>query len=651
MKKLTLSQRLEDFYGKLDIGLIVFDDNLSIKYMNQWTRTRLPHFCAKMENLTIKDVFQDQDSSFLEKLILNTIQTKSFRTLSQVFHSWILPLPDQRFSDGLMKQGCSIIPFNDPYTAETWALLQIRDDSDRVLQIKQLNKEKLITEKSNQQLKKAKEEAESANRSKSEFLANMSHEIRTPLNAVIGFSEVLSDLVDNKQQKSYLDSIKTAGESLLLLINDILDLSKIEAGQLEIKNSQIDTRSIFKKIEQIFLKEIMDKNLKIIVEIDQKLPETLYLDQTRLRQILLNLVGNAVKFTEKGTIKLSAEPIKYTEITNKIDLNISVKDTGIGIHKKDLKKIFESFEQQSGQDSDKYGGTGLGLSITKRLIELMNGQIDVISIKDQGTTFTITLKDVMVSANDYVQENRLILKLDEIKFKKEKILVVDDIESNRYLLKELLRRLNLEVVSARNGLEAISMANDQLPKLILMDLRMPKLDGFETTKRLKTNPKTKSIPVIGLSASARKNDIDKSKKMGMAGYLSKPINTGDLLKELSKFLEIINQPKPLTEYQTKSSLSFDISGSKIVNLSSLVDVLQNEIQEAIKSYSIGAISMSKLNQLGIRLKGLGQTHNAEILTQFSSSLLEYEQNFDIEGINQSLLELPEIIKKIIGVTQ
>jgi signal transduction histidine kinase/DNA-binding response OmpR family regulator len=651
MKKLTLSQRLDDFYDKLDIGLIVFDANLTIKYLNQWTRARLPRFCSHTENLTIRDIFRDCDSTFLEKLILSTIQTRSFRTLSQVFHSWILPLPDQRFSDGLMKQGCSIIPFNDPYTKETWALLQIRDDSDRVLQIKQLNQEKLITEKSNRQLKKAKEEAESANRSKSEFLANMSHEIRTPLNAVIGFSEVLSELVDDTKQKSYLDSIKTAGESLLMLINDILDLSKIEAGQLDIQNSPIDTRSIFKKIEQIFLKDILDKKLKIITEIDQKLPEMLFLDQTRLRQILLNLVGNAVKFTEEGTIKLSVETIKQTEDVKTIDLKISVEDTGIGILKKDLKKIFESFEQQSGQESDKYGGTGLGLSITKRLIELMNGQISVTSVKNQGSVFTITLKDVFVSANEPTNKRPLDLKFDVVKFEKVTILVVDDIESNRYLLTELLRRLNLDTITARNGLEAISLAAEQQPKLILMDLRMPKLDGFEATKRLKSNPKTKSIPIIGLSASASKSDIVESKRIGMEAYLSKPIKTNDLMKELSKFLNILNQKKTITESQVQHSMSFNSIESNIKNLPSLIAVLQNEIQDAVKSYSVGAISMSKLNQLGNRLKDLGQAHNAEILTRFSYRLLEYEQNFDIEGINQSLFELPEIIKKIVTVTK
>ncbi len=254
-------------------------------------------------------------------------------------------------------------------------------------------------------LKQAKEEAESANRAKSEFLANMSHEIRTPMNAVIGFSELLSSLITDKKQKGYLDSIQTAGKSLLTLINDILDLSKIEAGRLDIQYETVNPYSLFNELKQIFAVKIAEKNLEFIVDIDNALPPALILDEVRLRQVLLNLIGNAIKFTDKGYIKLSVKikipptPVEKGELGR---ISLSVEDTGIGIPSEQQEMIFESFRQQDGQSTRKYGGTGLGLAITKRLVEMMNGQISVKSTVGKGSVFEIILRDVEVSSTESV---------------------------------------------------------------------------------------------------------------------------------------------------------------------------------------------------------------------------------------------------------
>ncbi|MDM8542983.1 ATP-binding protein [Desulfococcaceae bacterium HSG9] len=245
-----------------------------------------------------------------------------------------------------------------------------------------------------EKLKKAKEEAEAANRAKSEFLANMSHEIRTPMNAILGFTEILKEKVRREQNKHYLSLILSSGRTLMRLINDILDLSKIEAGKLKIEDKSIDPVSVFKEIAAVFLPKIEKKGLKFILETDLKRSEFLLLDEVRLRQILLNLIGNAVKFTESGSVKLTAETRMHGKTAGMLDFIFAVQDTGIGIPEEHHKTIFNAFEQQPGQDHPTYGGTGLGLAITKRLAETMGGSISVSGAKGKGSIFTVTLKNV-----------------------------------------------------------------------------------------------------------------------------------------------------------------------------------------------------------------------------------------------------------------
>ncbi|MCP4110965.1 MAG: response regulator [Desulfobacteraceae bacterium] len=333
------------------------------------------------------------------------------------------------------------------------------------------------------ELKESQVKADAANRAKSEFLANMSHELRTPLNAVTGFCELLSSLVSDKKQKSYLNAIKTAGKSLLTLITDILDLSEIEAGMMEIHLEPVNPQIIFNEIEHIFRLKITDKNLQFITEIDKELPTALILDETRLRQILLNLVGNAVKFTEQGHIRLSVKKIYKTGDKSSIDLIISVEDTGIGIPEQDQATIFESFKQQYGHDAKKFGGTGLGLSISKRLTEIMNGRISVRSTVGVGSAFEITLRDVNISSAEI---SAIACDIENTSFEKAKVLVVDDIESNRDMLNEVLVMVNLEVLTAENGQEAVLLAREYQPDIILMDIRMPVMG--RSNKKIKTEP-------------------------------------------------------------------------------------------------------------------------------------------------------------------
>lgn len=386
-------------------------------------------------------------------------------------------------------------------------------------------------------LLEAKESAESANRAKSEFLANMSHEIRTPMNAVIGYSELLSSMITNKEKREYINAIISAGKNLLTIINDILDLSKIEAGKLNIQYGKVDISYVFEDIYHMFQGALKSKGLEFKVDIDEELPHTLELDEVRLRQILLNLVGNAVKFTDKGYVSLSAQKINENPNNHSIDVVVYVEDTGIGVPKEEFKNIFQTFQQKEGQEHKKYGGTGLGLSICKRLAEMMNGSISLESELGKGSRFSVVLNNVKIADPTFKREFPKESKnWKEIQFEKEKVLVVDDVVSNRELIKRWLSKANLEVLEVQNGQEALEIIEDYQPKLVLMDIRMPIMDGYQATRKLKEQPSTKKIPIIALTASTMAEDRDNIYHEFDA-YLLKPVQAQDLFDQLVIYLK------------------------------------------------------------------------------------------------------------------
>ncbi len=492
------------------------------------------------------------------------------------------------------------------------------------------------------ELKESQVKADAANRAKSEFLANMSHELRTPLNAVTGFCELLSSLVSDKKQKSYLNAIKTAGKSLLTLINDILDLSKIEAGMMEIQLAPVNPQIIFNEIEQIFKMKIIDKNLQFITDIDKYLPSALILDETRLRQILLNLVGNAVKFTEYGHIRLSVKQIYKTGDKSSIDLIISVEDTGIGISEQDQEIIFESFKQQYGHNTRKFGGTGLGLSISKRLAEIMNGQITVRSTVGTGSIFEITLKDVNVSSAEVSAIEERACDIENTCFEKANVLIVDDIESNRDMLSELLSMVNLNVLTAENGQEAVLLAREYKPDIILMDIRMPVMDGIEATKKLKQDPKTKHIPVIAITASSSSDEKSEILAKGLDGYLTKPVKVNILFDELSRYLKCTEKGKQASEHNNQFKTP---AYKKIERLPELVGTLRNEILPCLDELQ-GALIMGDIREFGKRLQNLGKEHNFRELICYSEYLLEFADNFDITGINDTFKDISGTVEQL-----
>ncbi|MDM8522246.1 ATP-binding protein [Desulfococcaceae bacterium HSG8] len=492
---------------------------------------------------------------------------------------------------------------------------------------------------------KLAEQAEAASKAKSEFLANMSHEIRTPMNSVIGFSDLLSSLITDKKQKSYLESIQISGRSLLKLINDILDLSKIEAGRLKIQYEAVNPHIIFNEIIQIFQLKISEKNLDFIIDVDEDLPKLLLLDETRLRQILFNLMGNAVKFTEAGHIRLSVKKNYKGKDRSTLDLVISIEDTGIGIPQDQIQSVFESFRQQDGQSARKYGGTGLGLAISKRLIEMMNGQINVRSTIGKGSIFEITLGEVEVSSVSMAAVSPDIsFDIKNISFENAQVLIVDDSEFNRVLIKESLILTGLDISEAENGQQAVLLSEESSPDLILMDIRMPVMDGYEAAKILKANPKTNDIPIIALTASVGIKEPKKIKQSGFDGYLPKPISLHDLTKELSRYLKRCEKDAQITPVRSSSIADTE----RIENLPGLMKALETEIMHEWKDLK-GAMEMDVIEDFARKLTELSQAHNYKPLKGYADNLTEFVQSFDIEQIEHTLNEFPVIYDNVKGI--
>jgi len=364
----------------------------------------------------------------------------------------------------------------------------------------------------------ATEVAENAVKAKQQFLSNMSHEIRTPMNAIIGFTKVVLKTELTSKQKEYLTAIKMSGDSLIVLINDILDLAKVDAGKMTFQQIPFKMALSLSAMLHLFETKIQEKNLKLVREYDYNIPDVLVGDPVRLHQIILNLVSNAVKFTSKGKIIVSATLL--SEDNEKVQIEFAVKDTGIGIAGNKLEKIFENFQQASSGTSRLYGGTGLGLAIVKQLVEAQGGTISVKSKIDEGSVFSFILSFLKTKAD--ADSGTEVVELDA-EIKNIKILVVEDIPLNQLLMKTLLDDFGFERDIADNGKIAIEKLKKNSYDIILMDLQMPEMNGFEATEYIRNILKSE-IPIIALTADVTTVDLAKCKAVGMNDYIAKPVD-------------------------------------------------------------------------------------------------------------------------------
>lgn len=523
----------------------------------------------------------------------------------------------------------------------------------------------------------ARDEAEAASRAKSEFLANMSHEIRTPLNGILGFTELLTNssaVAEPTLRKDYLETISASGQHLLALINDILDLSKIEAGQLEVELSPCSPHDVLNQVVSVLRARAQQKGLKLRCDWTTKVPESIVTDGGRLRQLLMNLVGNAIKFTNEGSVRINAELDHFSEV-----LTIRVIDTGIGIPDEKQAKIFSPFVQADNSVTRRYGGTGLGLAISRRLSSALGGELQVESKEGEGSIFILKVKTGSLKDVDLLlapPADALIGMLDsepndEILLPACNILVVEDGEINRKLVRIMLEEAGAKVTTAENGWVGVQAARREAFDLIVMDMQMPVMDGYTAASELRKDGVT--VPIVALTAHAMKGDEEKCLAAGCSDYLTKPIQGTSLLRTVRNLIpgETV-QPADLAEPmvaaksagRTEVQVEAEATTYAPGDLKSTLP-LENPIYQEIVEEFIGFLNehvrdmksalvdhdFDQLTHLAHGLKGAGGTAGFSALTSPAARVWDAAKDEDCDQIEESLAVLAELTQQITATPQ
>jgi signal transduction histidine kinase/CheY-like chemotaxis protein len=449
------------------------------------------------------------------ELIIIIIKKDVFYTLAHIYPQLVLNL--------------FAINFNRLKESNNAALHEARTREERL--------EKLVNERTkslseaNAELSATRDSLIQTQKFRDQFMANMSHEIRTPMAAVLGMTNILMLKENLPDQLKYLDGIKKSSENLVVIINDILDLSKIEAGKMELEQTNFKLTEVVNLVKQIMQHKAEEKGLMLNVNYDESIPEIVIGDPTRLNQILINLAGNAIKFTEKGSVTISIKTLNKNDKT--CELEFSVRDSGIGMNEEQLGKIFQSFTQASIDTSRKYGGTGLGLTISKQLVELHGGAIKVTSEPGKGSCFSFKISFPLGVEENSIYDEEIITDDMINALQETRVLVADDNMMNRMVAKDTLEMKigNIFIDEAQNGSEVLDKLKAEDYDIILMDVQMPVIDGLEATRKIRhefSSPK-KDIIILALTASVIRSDLEACTNAGMNGYIPKPFTVEDLV--------------------------------------------------------------------------------------------------------------------------
>lgn len=470
--------------------------------------------------------------------------------------------------------------------------------------------------------------SENAVKSKQQFLSNMSHEIRTPMNAIIGFTKVILNTELSKKQREYLTAIKTSGDTLIVLINDILDLAKVDSGKLIFEKKPFKLSVSIKTMLHLFETKILEKNLELIVNYDSTIPDVILGDVVRLHQIIINLVSNAIKFTSEGSITIGVQKLSKTDDT--ITLEFSVSDTGIGIEKNNIEKIFENFQQAHSQTSRIYGGTGLGLAIVKQLVEAQGGSISVKSKENEGSVFTFVLQ--FDKAHGATVLDIDLEELVDYKISGTKVLVVEDVELNQLLMKTLLDDFGFECEIVSNGKIAIEALENNFYDIILMDIQMPVMNGFQATDYIR-NVLQLNTPIIALTADVTTVDLEKCKIFGMNDFVAKPVDDRKL------FNKIINLLKKSESVQANLNIKKDASNTyQFINMSYL-----NMITKSNTNLKIEMINLY-LKQTPLLISTISNSYHQKDYETLKATVHKLIPSFSIVGIDDEYLELAKKIE-------
>lgn len=477
-------------------------------------------------------------------------------------------------------------------------------------------------------------QAERSSREKSAFLANMSHEIRTPMNAILGFSELLQGELREAKHRKYIQSIRSSAASLLQLINDILDMSKIEAGVMEMRPEPTDVREICDLIRTLFFESALKKGLALECRVTKELPRALLIDRVRLRQILVNLVGNAIKFTDCGRVEVHISSEKRPG-SSRVTLVIEVTDTGVGIPQDKQAVIFKPFVQAGAHHEKEIQGTGLGLSIVKRLVEMMDGTVTVTSTLSQGSIFSLRFQNVPVSAR--LPSSTKISADETVNFNKLRpasFLVVDDNEANRQYLAGIFESTHHHLMFCSSGEEAVIKAREMVPDIILLDVRMPGMDGHQALAEIRKIPRMELVPVIAITASTLQDDY-------FSGFVRKPFSTCELFNELAEFLPRNLPSDPHTRNET-TSVAEAAAGPVTEELLAQLNQLLVEPWPSL----CNTMAVNEIKAFARQLEILAKQWHCKTLETYADTLFRDAEVYAVADLEKHLGEFAALVEQL-----